>query len=71
MPLILLMSNRPKHPAKNEEGDFDRFKTFAARVLAVPHSKIKSALDAEKQAKLHSKKVSSRRASAASARPDS
>jgi hypothetical protein len=53
--------NRSK-PGK-EEGDFGRFKTFVTGLMAVPHSKIKAALDAEKEAK--SKKASSRRASGA------
>jgi len=59
---------RPTHSAKNEEGDFNRFKTFMTGLMAVPHSKIKAALDAEKQAKMRkprSTKASARRASGA------
>ncbi len=57
------MPNRPKHPAKNDEGDFGKFKDFATQLMAVPHSKIKAALDAEKQAKLRKSKTSASRAS--------
>jgi len=66
VPPKLPMSSRSKHPAKNEEGDFDRFKTFMTGLMAVPHSKIKAALDAEKRAKMrksNSKKASARHAS--------
>jgi hypothetical protein len=37
--------------AKNVTGDFDQFKSFMRRLVAVPHSEIKAALDAEKEAK--------------------
>ena len=42
---------RPTHSAKNEEGDFGKFKNFMQRLVAVPHSEIKAKLDAEKRAK--------------------
>ena len=42
------MPNQPISPAKNETGEFDRFKTFLGRLVAVPHSEIKAQLDAEK-----------------------
>jgi hypothetical protein len=45
------MPTRPKAPAKNPAGDFDKFTNFMRRLVAVPHSEIKSKLDAEKQAK--------------------
>jgi hypothetical protein len=45
------MANRPKPSAKNEPGEFDRFKSFMTRLVAVPHSEIKAKLDAEKKAK--------------------
>jgi hypothetical protein len=45
-------TNKPAHPAKNEPGEFDRFKNFMQRLVAVPHSEIKAKLDAEKAAKI-------------------
>jgi hypothetical protein len=45
------MPNHPKNPAKNQTGDFDKFKNFMQRLVAVPHSEIKAKLDAEKRAK--------------------
>jgi hypothetical protein len=42
---------RPRHSAKNEEGDFGKFKNFMGRLMAVPHSEIKAKLDAEKKSK--------------------
>jgi hypothetical protein len=42
---------RPVNPAKNVEGDFDKFSNFMKRLLAVPHSEIKAKLDAERRAK--------------------
>lgn len=61
------MANRePAHPAKNESGEFDRFTEFMRRLVAVPHSEIKAALDAEKQAKMRKPK----RASASRAASD-
>jgi len=37
--------------AKNVTGDFDQFTNFMRRLVAVPHSEIRAALDAEKEAK--------------------
>lgn len=45
------MAKHPTSPAKNVEGDFAQFKDFMKRLVAVPHSKIKAELDAEKKAK--------------------
>jgi hypothetical protein len=42
---------RPTASAKNETGDFGKFKNFMQRLVAVPHSEIKAKLDAEKRAK--------------------
>jgi hypothetical protein len=53
------MASRPKPSAKNETGDFARFKNFMTRLVAVPHSEIKAKLDAEKKAKQKSKKKTS------------
>jgi len=49
------MANRPTSPAKNVEGDFGQFKDFMRKLVAVPHSKIKAQLEAEKEAKRTSK----------------
>jgi hypothetical protein len=45
------VANHPKNPAKNQTGDFDKFKNFMQRLVAVPHSEIKAKLDAEKKTK--------------------
>jgi len=50
---------RPTQSAKNVTGDFGKFTNFMRRLVAVPHSEIKAKLDAEKQAKLQRKNVSS------------
>ena len=50
--------SQPTSPAKNVEGDFEQFTNFMRRVVAVPHSKIKAKLDAEKQAKRKIKHLS-------------
>jgi hypothetical protein len=47
-----------KLSAKNETVDFAQFTVFMRRVVAVPHSKIKAKLDAEKQAKRKAKSLS-------------
>jgi len=57
------MTIRPKPSAKNESGEYAVFETALKKVLSVPHSKIKSKLDAEKRKKLKSSSAS--RASAA------
>jgi hypothetical protein len=54
------LASHPKRSAKNEPGEFDKFKNFARQVLSVPHSKIKAQLEAEKQEKLAKKQASSR-----------
>jgi len=38
-------------PGKDVQGDFAQFTDFMRRLVAVPHSKIKAELDAEKKAK--------------------
>lgn len=43
------MPQKPLHSAKNDTGDFGRFKDFMRKLVAVPHSEIKSKLDSEKQ----------------------
>ena len=45
------MASTPTPSAKNETGEFDRFKSFLGRLVAVPHSEIKAQLDAEKAKK--------------------
>lgn len=62
------MANLPTTSAKNETGDFDRFKDFARRVVRVPHSQIKAQLDAEKEARRIAKASSSRVSGASSKR---
>jgi len=58
------MPTRPSPSAKNEPGEFDRFKNFMQRLVAVPHSEIKAKLDAEKAAKMQKpKRASASRAS--------
>jgi hypothetical protein len=62
--------SQPIPSAKNETGDFERFKEFARRVVRVPHSQIKAKLDAEKEAKRTAKASSSRVSGASSKQPD-
>jgi hypothetical protein len=59
------MPTRPKAPAKNPTGDFDKFTSFVRRLVAVPHSEIKAKLDAEKIAKKRQRTRTSVRASRA------
>jgi hypothetical protein len=51
-----LPKNRP-NTSPNEPGDFDRFKSFMGRLMAVPHSELKAKLDAEKKHKQRGKKA--------------
>jgi hypothetical protein len=57
-----ITSRHPKPSAKNAAGDFDRFTDFMKRLVAVPHSEIKAALDAEKRAKMRRRRASASRA---------
>ena len=60
------MPSRPNLSAKNEQGEFGKFKSFMTRLIAVPHSEIKAKLDAEKKAKKRkAKRASASRASSA------
>ena len=52
------MPNQPKLSAKIETGEFDRFIQFTRQILSVPHSEIKTKLDAEREAKRLSKSAS-------------
>ena len=65
------MADLPTAPAKNETGEFDRFKSFLGRLVAVPHSEIKKQLDAEKAAKRKAKNRSASRDSGASSQKPS
>ena len=59
----------PKHPttsAKNVTGDFGQFTEFMKRLVRVPHSEIKAALDAEKREKAANPRRRGRPASHAS-----
>ena len=49
------MAKHPTTSAKNVTGDFGQFTEFMKRLVAVPHSEIKAALDAEKEAKQRSR----------------
>jgi hypothetical protein len=49
------MPNAPTASAKNVTGDSATFENFMRRLVSVPHSEIKSKLDAEKEAKRTSK----------------
>jgi hypothetical protein len=60
------MANGPTTPAKDVVGTKAALDEFTRRILAVPHSRIKAALDAEKAAKRTPKRPVSRRASRAS-----
>lgn len=62
------MTDSSTPSAKNETGEFDRFKSFLGRLVAVPHSEIKAQLDAEKKAKRKAKIRSASRASGASSK---
>jgi hypothetical protein len=60
------MSGRPFIPAKEIVGTADAMNQFTRRLLAVPSSKIKAALEAEKAGKRTSAKRSASRVSASS-----
>ena len=59
------MAKHSENPVKSQTGDFDKFKNFMQRLMAVPHSEIKAKLDAEKRAKKRKRtsKISASRAS--------
>jgi hypothetical protein len=40
--------------AKNQPGEFERFTNFMRRLVAVPHSEIKAAMEAERKSKISS-----------------
>ena len=54
--------SRPKPSAKNESSEYAAFEGALRKILSVPHSKIKSKLDAEKRKRV---KASASRASGA------
>jgi hypothetical protein len=54
------MANRPTVSAKNVTGDSETFIKFMRKLVQVPHSEIKAALEAEKEFKRTSKVSSSR-----------
>jgi hypothetical protein len=55
------MASRPEPSAKNESGEYATFEDALKKVLSVPHSKLKSKLNAEKRKK--ARKSSASRAS--------
>ncbi len=62
------MADLPTTSGKNDTGEFDRFKTFLGRLVAVPHSEIKAQLDAEKAKKRRAKARSASRVSGVSSK---
>jgi len=40
-----------RHPSRNESGEYAAFEGALKKILSVPHSEIKSKLDAEKRKK--------------------
>jgi hypothetical protein len=48
----------PNDSAKNVHGNSDNFTSFMRRLIRVPHTEIKTKLDAEREAKRTSKDVS-------------
>lgn len=62
------MANRASIPAKDVVGTKAALDDFMHRILAVPHGKIKAALEAEKAAKRTSAKRSASRVSDASSK---
>ena len=60
------MPKKPSTSAQDVTGDFDEFKSFMRRLIAVPHSEIKAKLDAEKKKKAKKRKL---KASSASLSP--
>lgn len=48
-PIVLLMASGK--PVRNAQNEYERFSNLLDRLLAIPHSKLKTALDAEKQKK--------------------
>lgn len=65
------MANTSTPSGQNETDEFERFKSFLGRLVAVPHSVIKAQLDAEKAKKRKAKKASASRASGASSKKQS
>jgi hypothetical protein len=57
------MPNGPTTPAKDVVGTKAALDNFTRRILAVPHSQIKAALEAEKAVKRTPKRSASRRVS--------
>ena len=43
------MARNPKRSGKNESGEYAAFHNALKKILSVPHSEIKSKLDAEKR----------------------
>jgi hypothetical protein len=54
------VANHPTTSAKNVTGDSDTFVNFMRRLVQVPHSEIKAALEAEKEFKRTAKASLSR-----------
>jgi hypothetical protein len=48
------VARHPKPSAKNDAGEYAAFEGALKKILSVPHSEIKSKLDAEKRKKIKS-----------------
>ncbi|MFZ0913571.1 MAG: hypothetical protein WBQ76_11745 [Candidatus Korobacteraceae bacterium] len=46
-----MFARQPDQSAKSDTGDFAKFTDFVKRLMAVPHSEIKAALEQEREAK--------------------
>jgi len=58
-------NSKSDQPNANALSEFDRFSSFVRRLMAVPHSEVKAAMEADKKMKLG---ASSSRVSGASSR---
>jgi hypothetical protein len=54
------MSSHPKPSGKNDSGEYATFENALRTVLSVPHSKLKSKINAEKRKRVKRSSVSSR-----------
>jgi len=61
---LRIAPNTPEPPATETPGEYDRFKSFLTRLVAVPHSEIKTQLDKERKKKRKAKLASASRAAA-------
>ena len=50
-PYLKAVANHPKRPAKNAKDEYATFAAALKKVLSVPHSRLKTHLEVEKQKK--------------------